>query len=486
MIRILSAAFYTMPMRTRLPFRYGIVTLREIEHCFVRVLALVDGVEVTGIAADGLAPKWFTKNPDTSIEHDVAEMKQVIASACAIAEHLGEAATVFDLWRRMYAEQTQPSRGLPLPGLLLSFGVSLVERALIDAFCRARGETFAQAVRSNSLGIQLGAVHLELNGCEPHALLPKQPLPRIVARHTVGLIDPLAPSPSFPQDEEGVEYAVDDGLPRSLEACIRAYGLTHFKIKLCGDASRDLARLGAVANVIQKNCRDYAFTLDGNEQYKTVEHFHEAWRAIANAPQLHDFMRHLIFVEQPLHRDVALCDATGEALRAWHARPSIIIDESDGDLDSLRVALACGYTGTSHKNCKGVFKGIANRCYAQALTPTLSCRAGEGVLISGEDLCNVGPVALTQDLAVMATLGITHVERNGQHYFRGLSMFSRNVQSQIVTRHADLYRWHAGDFATLNMQAGAIDIGSVVDAPFGYAIDQRLILELEREPLERA
>jgi hypothetical protein len=475
MIRVLSATMHTLPMRTRLPFRYGIVTLREIEHCFVRVLAVVDGVEATGIAADGLAPKWFTKNPDTTIEHDVAEMKQVIAAACAQAERIGRAETVFEFWQRLYAASVQPSQSSEpcegLPRLLLSFGASLVERALIDAFCRAKGETFAQAVRNNALGIRLDAIHPELSGREPRELLPTRPLRRIAARHTVGLIDPLTDSSaaSPPTAGESVELS-DDGLPQSLEACIRAYGLTHFKIKLGGDAARDLARLRDVAAVIQRNCRDYAFTLDGNEQYQTVEAFRDAWHAIISTPSLQTFLRHLIFVEQPLHRDVALSEATGEALLRWADRPAIIIDESDGDLDSLRVALARGYVGASHKNCKGVFKGIANGCFVNAAPTPSPSLLGRGVVLSGEDLCNVGPVALTQDLAVMATLGITHVERNGHHYFKGLSMFPRELQAQMVAQHGDLYRWHEGGFATLNVRDGAIDAGSAVDAPFGYEL----------------
>src|SRR5205085_5115748 len=49
---------------------------------------------------------------------------------------------------------------LPISG----FGVSLVERAIIDAWCRARGTTFAHAVRDASLGVRLAAIHSELAG----------------------------------------------------------------------------------------------------------------------------------------------------------------------------------------------------------------------------------------------------------------------------------------------------------------------------------
>lgn len=450
MIRILSATVHTLPLRTRLPFRYGIVTVHQFEHCFVRVQVEVDGVAATGIAADCLAPKWFTKNPDTPIDQDVAEMKQVIAAACALAENAGGAATVFELWHRIYDDFL--TANAPTPPLLLSFGVSLIERAVIDAFCRATRTTFADAVRENRLGVVLGAIHPDLQGREPAELLPALPLRRIAVRHTVGLIDPLESTSIEPP-------VMDDGLPQTLEACIRAYGLTHFKIKLCGDGARDRARLVDVAEVIQRNCRNYAFTLDGNENYHTVEAFRAAWQQIAAAPELGNFLCQLLFVEQPLHRDVALSEATGEALSAWIDRPAIIIDESDGELNSLRVALACGYTGTSHKNCKGVFKGIANACLAIT----------NGALISGEDLCNVGPVALTQDLAVMATLGIAHVERNGHHYFCGLSMFPHELQASMAKAHSDLYRWHERHFATLDVRHGAINLSSVVDAPFGYA-----------------
>ena len=65
-------------------------------------------------------------------------------------------------------------------------------------------------------------------------------------------------------------------------------------------------------------------------------------------------------------------------------------------------------------------------------------RDAPGVL-TGEDLCTLGPFALLQDLAMMALLGIEHVERNGHHYYRGLSMFPRDWQEATLAAHGDLY-----------------------------------------------
>ncbi|MCY4090758.1 MAG: hypothetical protein OXF62_08060, partial [Caldilineaceae bacterium] len=135
------------------------------------------------------------------------------------------------------------------------------------------------------------------------------------------------------------------------------------------------------------------------------------------------------------------------------------------------AALESGYVGTSHKNCKGIFKGIANTCLIRHRR-----RQAPGALpiISGEDLCNLGPVALLEDLAVLATLGIEHAERNGHHYFAGLSMLPQEVQAQMLTAHGDLYRPHATadgrQFPTLAVEDGSVAVGSVTAAPFGPAI----------------
>jgi hypothetical protein len=328
-------------------------------------------------------------------------------------------------------------------------------------------------VRENALGIRLDALHPELAGAQPADLLPPQPLPVLTVRHTIGLIDPLT------DDEIAPDERVDDGLPQSLTACVRAYGLTHFKIKVRGDIAGDLARLRQIAAVLDREAPGYWFTLDGNEQFHDVADFRNLWQALQSDPALVPLMRRLLFVEQPLHRDVALSPATARALLDWPDRPPIIIDESDGEIASLPTALTAGYAGTSHKNCKGVFKGIAN---AALIARRRQADPARSYILSGEDLSNVGPVALLHDLAVMATLGVAHVERNGHHYFTGLSMYAPGLQERVLAHHGDLYRRHPHGFATLNVQGGRIDIGSVVAAPFGLAFpfDTGRYLSLEQ------
>jgi hypothetical protein len=479
-VRVRRIEQNVLNMRTRMPFRYGIASMTALPHLFLRIQAEVGGQKAVGVASEGLPPKWFTKDPGTTFRADLADMLAVIAHACETAAQLGAATTVFDLWQELYAEQQRWAVGAGHPPLLASLGASLVERALIDAFCRTTAQPFARAIRNGSLGFRPEVLHEELAAASAADLLPEVPLRTLVARHTVGLADPLT------DEEIPAEERLADGLPQSLAACIGTYGLTHFKLKVFGDPAKDLKRLERIARVVEGGGREYAFTLDGNEQFHAVEEFQHFWAAVQAEAGLGEFMRHLIFVEQPLHRDVALSDAAGAQLRAWAERPPIIIDESDGDVDSLPRALAGGYVGTSHKNCKGVFRGVANACLVAQLNgvdarphPRPLSPKGRGearvddhrghsrYVLSGEDLANVGPVALLQDLAAMATLGVEHVERNGHHYFRGLSMLPAKVQEQVLAEHGDLYRRHTDGFPTLDVRGGRIEVGSVVDAPFG-------------------
>ena len=149
----------------------------------------------------------------------------------------------------------------------------------------------------------------------------------------------------------------------------------------------------------------------------------------------------------------------------WPDHPAFIIDEADGGIDALPRALTLGYEGVSHKNCKGIVKGLAN-----AATIALEEeKRGRPVHLSGEDLANVGPFALFQDLAMMAALGIGHVERNGHHYFKGLSAWPEPVKASMLEDHGDLYGLHPEGYPTLFLQDGVLDLSSLNAAPFGPA-----------------
>ena len=458
--KITGASIHQIQLKTRMPFKYGIATMTEVPMVFVRIEAEIDGTKTAGIASDLLPPKWFTKVPEDPLEKEISDMLQVIRKA--LSQALGQAAdSAFDLWKLIYDGQSRWAEANNIPALLAHFGTSLVERALIEATCKAGNKTLGQALLSGSLGFEPGRIHSCLEGQSASSLLPKTPLAKVQARHTVGLGDPLN------SNQIDADDRIDDTLPQSLDQCIQAYGLRHFKIKINGDIEWDLDRLKNVAKCIEQHAdSDFAFSLDGNEQFQSVTAFRDHWNILHAEPELETFFDHLLFIEQPLHRDVALNESLKSEFDQWPDRPAVIIDESDATLESLPQALAIGYAGTSHKNCKGIFKGIANACLLEHHR-----RNGTQTVMSGEDLCNVGPVAVIQDLAVMATLGIESVERNGHHYMAGLSQFPERTREQVLNAHDGLYKTSETGWPTLAICNGEIDLTSVNTQAFGTGFE---------------
>lgn len=458
MITLQRAELFRIQLKARMPFRYGIATMTEVPHVFLRLTFDFGGKTQTGLAADHLPPKWFTKDPNRALGEEIDEMLAVIRAAVTHARTT-KAPTPFAFWRALYDAQAVWGAAQKIPPLLAQFGATLVERALIDAFCRTEGLNFATALRENRFGIDLGSIHSELTGTQPADWLPAAPPKEVFARHTVGLSDPLT------DEEIPAEERVADGLPQSLVACIRFYGLRHFKLKINGDAPRDRERLARMAEVFGRICAsDYAFSLDGNESFRAVGAFADYVRDLQQGIPVPGFWSRLLFIEQPWHRDVALTPAIGELAQAWPDRPPIIIDESDGELTSLPTALSLGYAGTSHKNCKGVFKGAANACLLAQRR-----RQGQPGMLSGEDLSNVPPVALLQDLVAQVAFGVTSVERNGHHYFAGASQFPAAVQQHLLAHHNDLFNQTAAGWPRLEIAGGRITLSSALRAPFGLA-----------------
>ena len=467
-IEVLGGDIHLVDLETRLPFRYGIATMTEAPHAFVRVHVLVDGRPATGIAADHLPPKWFTKVPETPLETEVDEMLTTIEVAVGLAEGC-RAETPFDLWRELYERQAGWGRERQWPPLLVNFGMTLVERAVLEAVARARGTNWFELLRSEGLGIRLGECDSRLEGCSVAELLPREPAGEVIARHTVGMADPLSDS------EIADGERLDDGLPQSLAACLSDYGLCHLKIKVNGDLESDLERLGDIAALVETtDVVGFGFTLDGNEQFRDPAAFRGYWERLVDRGELRNFLSHLMFVEQPFHRDVAL-DPTvmgGEdGLAGWSDRPPMIIDESDAEADSLVRALALGYHGTSHKNCKGVFRGVINACLVAWLNRQPATAGSPEHIMSGEDLANIGPVALMQDLVVASSLGVSSIERNGHHYFAGLSAFPDRVGEQVLESHGDLYHRSHNGWPTLSVRGGRVSLASLQRAPLGVGFE---------------
>ncbi|MFW5745702.1 MAG: hypothetical protein ACOC2D_20690, partial [Spirochaetota bacterium] len=332
----------SFPTKTRMPFRYGIAELTAMPHVFVRATVEASGAAavapggrgarvVHGVAAEGLLPRWFEKDPNAPFQRDLDRLWEVIQHAGRQALAYGDFEEPFHLWRDLYDDQIAWGEANGFAPLLAHFGLTLVERCVIDAVCRAHGRSLAALLADGTVAVERDRVDDAPSAAALQGVLQAAPLASVHARHTVGMADPLT--------RADVVEPLRDGLPESLEEDIEYYGLTHFKIKVRGDVAADIDRLEAIRSIIgSKVSGDFRFTLDGNETFLDVDTFRAFWNGVRSSPGLTDFFRHLIFVEQPFKREIALSDEVGRALTSWDDAPPMIIDESDGSLASLPQA----------------------------------------------------------------------------------------------------------------------------------------------------
>jgi hypothetical protein len=451
--RILEIALHERPVRLRLPFRFGVVTLTECPQAFARArIALPDGHSAWGGAAELMAPKWFDKNLALSNEDNFEQLRDVLRLAGSA--YLSDAApdTAFGHFARHHDAHQAACAKRDFNPLLASYGPALIDRAVLDALCRAYGVSFYSAARSNLPGI--GERRAEFAGFDwPHFLASLTPAANIAARHTVGLVDTIRTA--------DLRHPADDGLPETLEQVVSHYGHRHFKLKLGGRIDDDLLRLTAIAAVLDCSGESYVASLDGNEQFADAAGVAELLARMQATPALARLNHAILFIEQPITRKTAL----DVDVRALGAIKPVIVDESDGELDTFLRARMQGYTGISSKTCKGFYKSLLNaaRCAAwNAEDP------GTTYFMSAEDLTTQAGLSVQQDLALVNLLGIRHVERNGHHYVDGMAALPEAEQQRFLAAHPDLYE-HTFGAVRLRIRGGRINLGSLAGPGFASA-----------------
>lgn len=430
----------------------------------------VDGCRQFGYAGDCLPPSWFDKSPDRDYSEQIADMTASAQVAGDVfQDRFRQPTSFFDGWWEAQSEAQQAGDQRQWPGLLSGFGVSLVERAMMDAAARAKGCSFHRLVHENLLTIDAARWDSELAGLSPHDWLPAKPLSRVFVRHTVGLSDPLTDDDVSPSDR------LDDGQPQVLEQYVKSCGVRYFKIKVSNQLDYDMDRLESIARIIERHRdADYRVTLDGNELYAQAEDFDGLVAAIKANPSLGQLWDNTLLIEQPLPRRIALDSDHTEGIRQLAAEKPVIIDESDETLESYHAALDIGYRGVSSKACKGPMRSLLNAALTRHRNRDAT--ADQMLVMTGEDLCCVGIVPLQTDLCLIATLGMTHVERNGHHYHAGLSYLPRAEQLAALAAHPDLYHLQR-DIVRPHLQDGAFQIASLQCPGFGFAVEPTMDVE---------
>jgi hypothetical protein len=447
---------YERAVRLRLPFRFGVVTLTQAPQLFVRArVRRADGRDGEGVSAELLVPKWFDKSPHLTNEQNFDQLRRSVAIA---RDHLIDAGsnTAFGLSAAVEAAHHAACAKDGLNGLVASFGLALIERAILDALGRIEKRSIFALVRDNAIGLT-AATAPDLAGFDLAGFLATlRPAPTIAVRHTIGLLDALT-------REETAGTRLDDGLPESLEEVIATYGHRYFKLKVAGAIASDVDRLSRIAAVLDRSREPYHVTLDGNEQYENIDAVIDLWRHIGAEPRLRRLRSSIILIEQPIARSRALAEPVHDLAR----EVPIEIDESDADIGVFPRARELGYRGISAKSCKGFYRALLNRARVARWN------AEEGAtryLMSAEDLTTQSGVAVQQDLALATLVGAAHVERNGHHYVDGMAGAPQSEQDRFLAAHPDLYVRAPNGRVRLAIRDGAVALGSLETPGLAVAV----------------
>ena len=419
------------------PFRFGAVTIHAATQIFVRVEIEVEGKAASvGATAELLAPKWFDKRPHLSSEQTADELRRSLTIARNLYLARNGFETAFGLHAARIGAQVAACAREDIPPLAAGYGPAEIDKAVLDALLRAQETGFFSGMAANIAGIDARLTPDLGDGEIAGFLAGRRRLERVAVRHTVGLDDTI----------EG-EGGVADPLQNS--------GARYFKLKLGGDPQADSARLIRIGKELGSLSGDYSVTLDANEQYADLAALGALVDRLDRDPELQPIASNLLYIEQPMPRDITRQSPLGAL-----AHRDFIIDEADDSYDAFPAARALGYRGISSKSCKGIYKSILNATRAQQWSAD-----GGRFFVTGEDLTCQAGLAVQQDLALGALIGVTHAERNGHHYVDGFANTPAREANAFFAAHPDLYL-RDGNTIKLSIHEGDLLTGSLTQAGF--------------------
>jgi hypothetical protein len=455
---LVEAQRFEWPFRLRMPFRFGVVTVTQGRQAVLRArIRLEDGTEHWGIAAESLVAKWFDKDPALSDAQNEHQLRRALEIAEAATLAAG-ANTAFGHFADTYAEVAAAAAREKLNPLVASYGRALLDRAMLDALLKARGASFWRGMRANIGGMAPHAVVPDLPGFDFGAMLAS-------LRHC------RAPCAAHGRA----------GGPDHRGRPVRACGG-----RAAGDARRGRLRLPAPLLEAEggrrcgRGCRaPVAHRLRPRPAAWRLPRLARRERAVrGRGGRARAVARdgggaapgHAVPVH-PLHR------AAGEARpRAGDRdagaclRAAVIIDESDGPLDAFVTARGLGYAGVSSKSCKGVWRSLVNLARCRAWN---AAEGRDRHFMSAEDLTTLAGVCVQQDLALVALLGLPHVERNGHHFVDGFAGRPKAEAVRFMEAHPDLYA-DTPRGPRLRIAEGVLEIGSLDTPGLGAAIEPDL------------
>jgi L-alanine-DL-glutamate epimerase-like enolase superfamily enzyme len=440
-LAVKDISFFERPVRFVRPFRFGAVVINATPQMFVRVEIEVEGKgKAAGASAEFLVAKWFDKRPHLSPEETVTELRRSLMIARELYLAHSGFETAFGLHAACIAEQVAACAREDIPPLAAAYGPAEIDKAILDALLRAVGTNFFDGMAENIAGMD-ARLSRDLGDDDVlHFLAGRRRLERVAIRHTVGMDDQV-------EGEGGVADVKENA------------GARYFKLKLNGDPTHDADRLTRIGSELATLPHDYRVTLDANEQYADLAALGALVDRLDRDSALQPIAAKLLYIEQPMPRDITKASPLGAL-----ASRDFIIDEADDSYDAFPAARGLGYRGISSKSCKGIYKSVINATRAAKWSA-----AGEKFFVTGEDLTCQAGLAVQQDLALGALIGVSHAERNGHHYVDGFGETPAAEAQAFFAAHPDLYV-NDGNKIRLFVQKGDLLTGSLTAHGFATSV----------------
>jgi L-alanine-DL-glutamate epimerase-like enolase superfamily enzyme len=443
-VRVTRADLFLLPVRTRVPLKFGSETLTSVTCARVRVQVTDrQGRLAYGWGETPLSVQWaWPSELSYAWRHDamIDFAKQLVpvwgpsdlwGHPCELGHDFQDA--LLPAVRQQFNQNLKPAQRLPWLAALTS--VSAFDIALHDAYGMLHGvpvyDTYNGLWMNRDLSWYLepaDSAQVDFRGKYPQDYFIEPPATRLPAWHLVGGLDLL--------DAAESNGATHDALPMLLDDWITRDGLNCLKIKLRGnDAAWDYDRIVRVGRIaLTRNVRH--LSTDFNCTVTEPEYVNEILDRLAiEEPAIYEL---ILYVEQPFPYEL---DDHPLDVRGVSARKPLFMDESAHDWRQVRLGRALGWTGVALKTCKTQTGALLSLCWAKA----------HGMDIMVQDLTNPMLAQVPHVLLAAHAGTIMGVETNAMQFYPQASVPEAGI--------------HPGLYARVD---GHVDASTIQGPGFGY------------------
>ncbi len=447
-IRLAGAEIHFLPVRTRVPLKFGAETLVSVTCARAKVTVR----NAAGALADGwgetpLSVQWVWPSSTASYDDRHEALKAFCAELAGAYGSFAAAGHAMEVGYD-FLEQVLPGmvarfnagRGPKehVPYLAALVCCSAFDLAIHDAYGVVNDVATYDTYNARYMTRDLSAfiepardARVSFTARFPcdYLVLPR---PRMLpAWHLVGGKDPIE-SAELTGDEP------NDGYPVLLRDWIRRDGLKCLKVKLRGnDAAWDYGRLVAVGAIGIEEGADW-LSADFNCTVTDPAYVNDILdRLMLEHPRIYGM---ILYVEQPFPYDL---QRYAIDVRGVSARKPLFMDESAHDWRLVATGRSLGWTGVALKTCKTQTGALLSLCWAKA----------HGMTLMVQDLTNPMLAQIPHCLLAAHAGTIMGVETNAMQFYPEASRREAVVHPGLYTR-----------------RNGLIDLCTIHGPGFGYGM----------------